>query len=195
MNEIKQKIMDEALQHIPFDGWDENVLINACTKLDYDPNYVKIYFPNGVRDLITLFLNDISTKMIAKLDQTDLKSMKVREKIKLSILTKLDLILPHREVVRKITAYSMLPQNLCFSLDKLWCSSSEIWYLVGDNSTDYNYYTKRGLLSTLYGSTILYWLSDESDDYVDTKDFVARRINDIISFASFNWLKDLFKRS
>ncbi|MBT7267527.1 MAG: COQ9 family protein, partial [Rhodospirillaceae bacterium] len=46
--------------------------------------------------------------------------------------------------------------------------------------TDFNYYTKRGLLAGVYGSTILYWLSDNSDDFVETDAFLARRINEVL---------------
>ena len=43
-----------------------------------------------------------------------------------------------------------------------------IWYAAGDSATDFNFYTKRGLLAAVYGATMLYWLDDRSPDCTDT---------------------------
>ncbi|HCM84019.1 MAG TPA: COQ9 family protein [Rhodospirillaceae bacterium] len=51
-----------------------------------------------------------------------------------------------------------------------------IWYEAGDHSTDFNYYTKRGLLALVLGSTVVYWLQDESDDFERTEEFLEARI-------------------
>ena len=46
-----------------------------------------------------------------------------------------------------------LPQNVAGSASALAKLVDEIWYLVGDRSMDFSYYTKRGLLSGVYVST------------------------------------------
>ena len=62
-----------------------------------------------------------------------------------------------------------------------------MWYAAGDHSTDWNHYSKRGLLVSVYFSTVLYWLSDEGDgsgDYPDTWAFLERRIDDVLKTFS-----------
>ena len=56
-----------------------------------------------------------------------------------------------------------------------------MWRIAGDTSTDFNFYTKRGLLAGVYGSTVLYWLSDVSEDQKDTWAFLERRIADVMT--------------
>jgi ubiquinone biosynthesis protein COQ9 len=71
----------------------------------------------------------------------------------------------------------MLGFRLC------WRTSSEIWYASGDRSTDWNYYSKRALLASVYSATIMFWLSDEPDDtgdYPETWMFLERRIQNIL---------------
>jgi len=46
-----------------------------------------------------------------------------------------------------------LPQNVAGSATELAKLVDEIWYLAGDRSVDFSYYTKRGLLSGVYVST------------------------------------------
>ena len=47
-------------------------------------------------------------------------------------------------------------------------------------STDWNFYSKRGLLAGVYGSTVLFWLQDNSEDFTETWAFLDRRIADVM---------------
>ena len=38
-----------------------------------------------------------------------------------------------------------------------------MWRAAGDTSTDFNFYTKRGILAGVYGSTAMRWFNDTSD--------------------------------
>ena len=37
-----------------------------------------------------------------------------------------------------------------------------MWYISGDNSTDFNFYTKRMILSGVYSSVILHFINNDS---------------------------------
>ena len=54
-----------------------------------------------------------------------------------------------------------------------------IWHAAGDRSTDFNFYTKRGLLAGVYAATTLYWLDDRSDDAQATAAFLDRRLAEV----------------
>src|SRR3546814_16617611 len=55
-----------------------------------------------------------------------------------------------------------------------------MWYAAGDTATDWNFYSKRALLAAVYSSTLLYWLNDRSEGFVDTWGFLDRRIGDVM---------------
>ena len=55
-----------------------------------------------------------------------------------------------------------------------------IWYAVGDKSADFNFYTKRALLAGVISATSLFWINDESEDSVDSWQFLDRRIADVL---------------
>ena len=75
-----------------------------------------------------------------------------------------------------------------------WRSCSAIWYAVGDYSTDWNYYSKRAILASVYGSTLMYWLSDKGDDsgdYPETWAFLDRRIDNVLkTFGALERVKE-----
>ena len=62
----------------------------------------------------------------------------------------------------------------------LYGSVDTIWRAAGDRSTDWNFYSKRGLLAGVYGSTVLFWLQDNSEDFTETWAFLDRRIADVM---------------
>jgi ubiquinone biosynthesis protein COQ9 len=51
-----------------------------------------------------------------------------------------------------------------------------IWHAAGDRSADFSWYTKRAILASVYGTTLLYWLRDMSEDDEDTLAFLDRRL-------------------
>ena len=76
---------------------------------------------------------------------------------------------------------ALCPGNAMLAARLVSASVDDIWYAVGDTSTDFSYYTKRGLLAAVYGATVLYWLSDESDGQAETWAFLDRRLGDVMS--------------
>jgi ubiquinone biosynthesis protein COQ9 len=51
-----------------------------------------------------------------------------------------------------------------------------IWHAAGDRSADFSWYTKRALLTGVYGATVLFWLRDASEDDAATLAFLDRRL-------------------
>ena len=57
-----------------------------------------------------------------------------------------------------------------------------MWRWAGDTATDYNYYSKRLILSGVIASTRLYWFDDDSEDFAKTRTFLERRIENVMQF-------------
>ncbi|MCA1748742.1 MAG: COQ9 family protein, partial [Sphingomonadales bacterium] len=95
------------------------------------------------------------------------------------------------EALRRALAILVMPQNLALAARLSWRSADAMWRLAGDRSTDYNHYTKREILSAVYGSTILAWLEDDSEHEAETLAFLDRRLGNV---ADFERLKKKFRR-
>ena len=66
-----------------------------------------------------------------------------------------------------------------------WRTVDAIWYAAGDNASDFNYYTKRGLLTPVYTTTVLYWLGDDSEGSANTWTYLERRIADVMKIPAY----------
>ena len=177
-DEQKENILRRALIHVPFDGWSKSVLERSAVEAGLDPSYSWRFFPLGVMDAISLWSQLLDQEMLANLPSPE--GLRVRDKIALATKTRISLLLPHREAALKTAKYLVLPQHIGQASSMLYKTVSEIWYYAGDTSTDYNFYTKRGLLTWVYSSTFLYWLKDNSDEFEKTWIFLDRRIEEVL---------------
>jgi ubiquinone biosynthesis protein COQ9 len=96
-----------------------------------------------------------------------------------------ELMQPAKEAVRRALAVLAMPQNVVRASKIGWRSADLVWRLAGDTATDLNHYSKRLTLSAVYGSTLLAWLGDHSDDQAETAAFLDRRIDNVMVFEKW----------
>ena len=176
-------LLDATLRHVPFDGWTWLAIDAAARDLGIEPIEARRLFPGGPLEMVRHFSREADRQMLAALEKMDLESMKVREKVAAGVRLRLEAIAAHREATRRALAFLALPQNAATGLQCLYRTVDAIWYAAGDTATDYNFYTKRALLSGVYSSTLLYWLNDKSDDYAASWAFLDRRIAEVLKVA------------
>ena len=95
-------------------------------------------------------------------------------------------MLPHREAVQRSLSLFATPLNIPRGAKLLYDTVDTIWHAAGDRSTDFNFYTKRGLLAGVYAATSLYWLDDRSDDMEATKAFLDRRLAEVLAIPKLH---------
>ena len=61
--------------------------------------------------------------------------------------------------------------------------SDEIWFLSGDKSTDFNFYSKRLILMNIYASSFIFNLRNNSKDYSKTIKFIDKQIDSVLRFG------------
>jgi ubiquinone biosynthesis protein COQ9 len=118
--------------------------------------------------------------MLERLAALDLPTMKIRERVAAAVRLRLEAVADHREAVRRGMAFFALPPNGPLGLSCLYRTVDAVWHGIGDRSTDYNFYSKRLLLSGVYSSTLMFWLNDKSDGEEATWAFLDRRISEVL---------------
>ena len=83
--------------------------------------------------------------------------------------------------MRRALALLALPQHAALGPRLLYDTVDAVWYAAGDTATDFNFYSKRGLLAAVYAATTLYWLDDRSPEAADTQAFLDRRLADVMA--------------
>jgi len=173
-------IIDATLPHVPFDGWTQGTLQQGAQDAGFEKVTALRVFPGGPVEAVEFWSQLADRRMLAALEQRDLAAMKVRDRVATAIRVRLEQTAAHREAVRRAFALLAMPLNAGKGPVLLWRTVDAIWYAAGDKATDFNYYSKRGLLAGVYGATVLYWLEDRSEGFANTWSFLDRRIGEVL---------------
>ena len=180
IEDLRARVLDAAMAHVPFDGWTLKSLMDGAADAGLERAMALEAFPGGVASALDYAAERADREMLGALEQLDLKAMRVRDRISTAVRARLEPAAAHREQIRAALAHLALPQNLPLGAKILWRTVDAIWYAAGDNATDFNFYTKRGLLAGVYSATLVYWLNDRSDGAADSWAFLDRRIDDVM---------------
>lgn len=175
----REALLDAALPHVPFDGWSETTFRAALADSGLDAGLARALFPRGGLDLAVAYHRRGDRLMLERLSAMDLHALRFRDRIAAAVRARLELV-EDRELVRRGTTLFALPQNAAEGARLIWGTADLIWTTLGDTARDLNWYSKRATLSAVYGSTVLYWLGDDSLDHQATWDFLDRRIEDVM---------------
>ncbi len=165
-----------------FDGWTDTAVRSAATSSGINPDVAMFAFPGGAMDLIGAWIARIDVDMAEALPASRIGNLPIRERIRTLVQFRLDALASREEALRRALAIMAMPQNVRASLKLGWQSADAMWRLAGDTATDYNHYTKRMTLGSIYAATLAVFAQDQSDDHADTRAFLDRRIGDVMQF-------------
>lgn len=179
--ELRPHLLKAALSHVIFDGWSDLTLSAAAFDLGLTPERAELAFPRKGKDLLFYFLEDINTQHRMAIQEEDLTDLKIRDKIATCLNMRFDLYSHHKEAIHRAVPLFALPSMLVQAAQANWNVADIIWTGIGDTSTDHNYYTKRLTLAGVYAAGLIYWLSDTSDHNADTRAFINRRLETVMT--------------
>lgn len=162
--------IEALLPSVPFDGWTMAAL-RAAAGPDAD-----LLFPGGVTDMVEAYCDLGDRWMEQGAAAADLSGLGLSKRVRAIIALRLQQNRPYKDAVRRALAVLAVPGNAGIALRCTARTVDTIWHAAGDGSVDFSWYTKRAILAGVYGSTLLYWLGDGSDDDASTLAFLDRRL-------------------
>ena len=179
------EILDAILKHVPFEGWTSRALNMAMSANDLSVGAEHIYVPDGALGLIRIWSERLDQQMVAAIDARGFDNMRIRDKVTEAVWLRLELLRPHQEAAQRAVSRLSLPDGSGQAATQLWATSDAVWTAIGDTSEDYNYYTKRTILSGVMGASLLAWLADDTEDKSEARAFLERRIENVMQFEKF----------
>ena len=182
---LKTAVLDAALPHAAFDGFTDKVLEEAGKAAGLGKAELARLFPEGPLSLIEVYSDAVDAEMDERLKAMDLPAMKIRARITEAVKTRLAILKRHKEAARRAAAMLSLPMHAGLAAKLMYRSVDAMWRAAGDTATDFNFYTKRGILAGVYGATLVRWFADTSPDEAATNEFLAARIENVMQFEKF----------
>jgi ubiquinone biosynthesis protein COQ9 len=135
-------LIEALLPDVPFDGWSRAALRSAARRGGMAPEEALALFPGGAVDLVAAFSRWADQRMLDRLEALPLEETRTSDRIAHAITTRLEIVEPWREAVRRALAVLALPQNAPLALRLGYATIDAIWYAAGDAATDFSFYTK-----------------------------------------------------
>ena len=182
LDEVRAALAPIIARNAGFDGWSKAAVDMAAAQAGIAPAIATLAFDGGAMAMIDAWFAHIDAEMLASCPPEKIAAMKVREKIAALVEARLNMLAHDREALRRALAVMAMPQNVARAAKLGWRAADRMWRAAGDTAVDYNHYSKRSLLAGIYSATILVFLNDESEAHIETRSFLARRIEGIMRF-------------
>ena len=195
-NAMREALLRVVISRAAFDGWNDRSLREAAAAIEVSSVIARALFPGGICEVLELYSRMTDLEMERQLELNVAQKSQLRDRVSDAIKVRLKILSKEREAIRSAILMLASPKNLGLSIRLIYRTVDSIWHLVGDNSTDWSFYSKRVVLASVYTSALFYWLQDDSSEYEDTWAFIDRRIIDIMALQKVRQNKfNPFKRS
>jgi ubiquinone biosynthesis protein COQ9 len=148
-------------------GLTKNSLENISKRYGIDINETELLFPEGNIDLIQFTLEQLNKELEEYCRKIDLIRLPVHKRIKKVLLSKISLMNKNKLFYRSIFFNLLVPKKNLSLSSQLYNSVDQIWFIAGDSSTDFNFYTKRLILSVIYSRIMLYFFNNNNQEELE----------------------------
>ena len=154
--------LEALVATIPFPGWTLAALCDAAGA------NADLLFPLGPVDMVESWSDLTDRRMPPAVGD------RVPDRVRDAIIHRLQAVGPEREAVRR--GLSVLATHPSAAARVTARTVDALWHAAGDRSADWSWYSKRAILSAVYGATLLFWLRDDSEEDAATIAFLDRRL-------------------
>lgn len=145
------------------------------------------FFPNKTKSLCIFFFSNLQLRLEKKIKKKIKNEKSISKRVNFILFELISLLNKDKAISLYFLNYiSRKPTYLKKISIKF---SDRVWRLLEDKSVDFNYYTKRLILSQILINSILYWRG--SNDLNKTQVFIEKQI---FLLGKFGYYKSNFKK-
>lgn len=188
--QLQHRILTAALEFVPEHGWTAEAIAEGAKTLGLSAAAAGM-FRNDGSELILHFVSQCNSKLSELLEeeQNQVQQGNAEKKptdqfLRDAVEARLRMVIPYIEKWPQAVSILLLPHNIPSSLNLLTSMIDDIWHYAGDQSTDFNWYTRRAVLTGIYNTTELVMMQDTSPDFEDTWRFLENRVADAMNMGS-----------
>tara|TARA_Y100000590_G_scaffold241571_1_gene271611 strand:- start:187 stop:786 length:600 start_codon:yes stop_codon:yes gene_type:complete len=176
-NQVKKKrFLNEFLRISLKNGWSLATFEKTKKKLKYNQLIIDKIFPKKLDDLILFFNYLTNTKVSSIYKKKKFNKKSIRISVLNAVKIRFEVLNENKEAIKKSIIFLSKPSKQILSSKLIYKTVDHVWKLIGDKSTDYNFYTKRAILASIYSFALLIWINDKSDDLNKTFNFLEKSI-------------------
>ena len=167
LNSKRLKILKLAKLIIAEESLNLDTFQTIASKHNLNINEINLLFPNGNKDLINYSLEQLNIDLQEFCKSIDLIRLPIHKRVRKILLSKIEIMNKEKKFYKKIFLSSLLPNKTVSLYKQLYKSIDQIWYLAGDTSVDFNFYSKRLILAGIYSRVIFFFFNNNNQTLLE----------------------------
>ena len=188
----KNTLLEEFLASLNANRWTNSNYLSVVSKSAISDIIWNSNFPLDLKDLTIFFINK-SLEKIELPTRDQFIEMNTQARLEIILLSYLNQFKDNRLIIKRLIKYFKSTESLTTSPESIYLISDKFWNLIEDTSVDFNFYTKRFILMSVIVPTILFWVEDESDNSLNTNEYIKKCFNRSMKIGKIkNKIKEAF---
>ncbi len=181
-----------------------NHLYKNFEKIDFD-NIDQDIFLKKIRDLVffdkkelllkisSLFFEDLDKRFLTEIKSKINKITKTNEKISFLLNKRFQVEKKNKDLIKKFFIHLVKDNNSSKVLTYIYSVSDIMWKYANDRSVDFNYYTKRLILSSVYLKILILSFYKDNLTQKDLDEEISKSLEHVKLISQFKIKLDFFK--
>ena len=186
----KDKILNHLYKNfkkIDFDNIDQDIIFKKIRDLDFFDKKELLL------KISSLFFEDLDQRFLNEAKSKVDKITKTNEKISFLLNKRLQIEKKNKDLIKKFFIHLIKDNNSSKVLTYIYSVSDIMWKYANDRSVDFNYYTKRLILSSVYLKILILSFYKNNLTQKDLNEEISKSLEHVKLISQFKIKLDFFK--
>ena len=186
----KDKILNHLYKNfkkIDFDNIDQDIFFKKIGDLDFFDKKELLL------KISSLFFEDLDQRFLSEVKSKVNKITKTNEKISFLLNKRLQIEKKNKDLIKKIFIHLIKDNNSNKVLTYIYSVSDIMWKYANDRSVDFNFYTKRLILSSVYLKILILSFYKDNLTQKDLNEEISKSMEHVKLISQFKMKLDFFK--
>ena len=186
----KDKILNylyKNFKKIDFDNIDQDIFFKKIGDLDFFDKKELLL------KISSLFFEDLDQRFLSEVKSKINKITKTNEKISFLLNKRLQIEKKNKDLIKKFFIHLIKDNNSNKVLTYIYSVSDIMWKYANDRSVDFNYYTKRLILSSVYLKILILSFYKDNLTQKDLNEEISKSLEHVKLISQFKIKLDFFK--
>ena len=156
------ELLNLSISIVSSSGWNNLLFKKISKQKNISINKLELLYPNGYIDMIKFMFLNLNNELKFKCKEYDLINIPIHKRIRKILLTNFIIMNKNKNFYKKTFFHLLIPSNNRILFKELSKTVNIMWYIANDKSTDFNFYTKRAILLTIYFPLLIFFFNNSN---------------------------------
>jgi ubiquinone biosynthesis protein COQ9 len=174
-------------EKIDFDNIDQDIFLKKISDLNFFDKQELLIIISG------LFFEDLDKKFLSEIKSKISQFSKTNEKISFLLNKRFQIEKKNKDLIKKIFIHLIKENNSNKIINYIYSVADSMWKYSNDRSVDFNYYTKRLILSSVYLKILILSFYKDNFTQKNLEDEIKKSLEHVNLISQFKIKLDFLK--